>query len=99
MPEDQPLKDCDWSKIELPKPTDAQLRPNAGKLSDLDWAKLQVKGALINKSIGAILQTAVITYVQRTWPADLERLHIVANRERISIEEAFERIARGQLEP
>lgn len=99
MPEDQPLRDCDWSKVNLPKASEAQLRPNVGMLSDLDWAKLQVKRALIKKSVGAILQTAVITYVQRTWSADLERLHVLANREGLTIEEAFERIVSGQLEP
>lgn len=98
MPEEN-LPDCDYSRMKLPKPTRAQARPSVGELSDLDVAKLVVGAALKNKSQAAVLQTAVLTYISRTWPNDLERLHIVANREGIAIEEAFTKILNGELEP
>ncbi|MBD2261397.1 hypothetical protein [Pseudanabaena sp. FACHB-2040] len=99
MPDEQPMKDCDWSKVTLPRPSKAQSRPSIGELSDLDWAKLMVVSKLIHKSIASVLQTAVITYLNRNWHNHLERLHIVANRENISIEEAFEKIVKEELEP
>jgi len=93
------LTDCDYSKMKLPKPTRAQSRPSVGELSDLDVAKLVVGAALKRKSQAAVLQTAVLTYLNRTWGNDLERLHIVANREGVSIEDAFMGILMGTLEP
>lgn len=98
MPDDE-LRDCDYSRMKLPKPTRAQSRPSVGELSDLDVAKLVVGAALKNKSQASVLQTAVLTYINRTWPNDLERLHIVANREGITIEMAFIKILMGEIEP
>ncbi|HEY9737567.1 MAG TPA: hypothetical protein V6D06_14835 [Trichocoleus sp.] len=100
MPDEEaPNRDCDWSKVTLPKPSRTQARPPVGELSDLDWAKLFVASKLIHKSVASVLQTAVVTYLNRNWGNHLERLHIIANREKISIEEAFEKIAKGELEP
>ena len=92
------LRDCDWSKVSIPKPSKTQARPQSGEVSDLDWAKLMVTGELIKKSSAQIMQTALLTYLNRNWPKHLERLHVVANRENIAIEQAFERILSGELE-
>ena len=99
MSDPSPLPDCDWSKVSIPKPSRTQSRPQSGELSDLDWAKLVVSTALIHKSQAAVLQTAVLTYLDRNWPKHLERLHVLAQGEGISIEEAFEKIVKGELEP
>jgi hypothetical protein len=96
---DRPLPDCDYSEIVLPKPTKAQSRPSVGELSDLDVAWVAVAAALLHKSQAAILQTAVITYLAKNRQAHLARLHVIANRENISIEEAFIKIYSGELDP
>lgn len=98
-PEPDKLPDCDYSQMKLPKPTKAQQRPSVGELSDLDVAWAAVAAALLHKSQAQVLQTAVITYLSRNRQDHLARLHIVANREGISIEEAFVKILSGELKP
>lgn len=70
-----------------------------GELSDLDVAWLSVAASLLHKSQAQVLQTAVITYLTRNRSDHLARLHIIANREGVSIEEAFAKILSGDLEP
>jgi hypothetical protein len=97
--DDGQLRDCDYSQMKLPKPTKAQSRPSVGELSDLDVAWLSVAAALLHKSQAQVLQTAVIIYLTRNRQDHLARLHIIANREGLSIEDAFVKILMDELEP
>lgn len=100
MPEEpSKLPDCDYSQMKLPVPTAAQKRPSVGELSDLDVNWIVVAAALLHKSQAQVLQTAAVTYLSRNRQEHLARLYIIANREGINIEEAFTRIAAGELKP
>jgi hypothetical protein len=97
MPDE--LRDCDYSEIKLPRPSRAKSMPSVGKLSDLDVAWVAVASALLHKSQAQVLQTAVITYLAKNRQSHLARLHVIANREGISIEDAFVGIVEGRIEP
>ena len=75
------------AKINLPeiKSTKIQIQ----KLGKLDYAKLLVACALIEKSVSQTGQTAIYTYLSRNWPQHEERLQVEANSRGISLEEAF----------
>jgi hypothetical protein len=81
----------DWSKVTLPSPKNP--RPQVGELSDLDYWKLLVASKLVRKSIAAMLQTATYTYLSRNWEEHEKRLTIEANKQGISPEEMFVRLA------
>jgi hypothetical protein len=81
----------DWNKVTLPSPKNP--RPQVGELSDLDYWKLVVASKLIRKSIAAMLQTAVLTYLARNWEEHEKRLTVEANKEGITSEEMFVKIA------
>jgi len=80
-----------WSKVVLPKPKNA--RPQVGELSDLDYWKLVVASKLVKKSLAAMLQTAVYTYCSRNWEEHEKRLILEANKEGITPEEMFVKLA------
>lgn len=86
----------DWSKVRLPNPKNA--RPQVGELGDLDYWKLVVASKLVKKSMAAMLQTAVYTYLTRAWEQHEARLTIEANREGISPEEMFQRLVNEEGE-
>jgi hypothetical protein len=77
----------DWSKIKLPTPKNP--RPQVGELGDLDYWKLVIASKLIKKSIAAMLQTAVYTYLSRTWEEHEKRLVIEANKAGVAPEDMF----------
>lgn len=77
----------DWDKVHLPPPKTP--RPQVGELGTLDYWKIVVASKLIKKSIAAILQTAVYTYLSRTWEEHEKRLIVEANRQGITPEEMF----------
>lgn len=77
----------DWKSMELPKPRNP--RPQVGELSLYDYWRLVVSAKLVKKSIAAILQTAVITYLERNWEKHETRLTLEANEKGISPEEMF----------
>lgn len=81
----------DWSKIKLPSPKNP--RPQVGELSDLDYWKLVVASKLLRKSIAAMLQTAIYTYLSRNWEEHEKRLQIEANKEGLTPEEMFVKLA------
>lgn len=77
----------DWSKVDLPdvKPT----RFQCGELSRLDHWKMVVASKLLKKSIAAMIQTAVYTYLAKNWEEHEKRLIVEAAREGITPEEMF----------
>lgn len=86
----------DWSKIKVPEPTRGVTRPTSGALSTLDAFKLVVISKLINKSVAAIIQTAILTYLNRNWEDHETRLLVEANRLGLTPEELFNRLAQGE---
>jgi hypothetical protein len=86
----------DWSKIRLPAPKTP--RPQVGELSTLDYWKMVVASKLIKKSLAATLQTAVYTYLSRTWEEHEKRLLIEASKEGLSPEEMFMRLVNDDQE-
>ncbi|PSN12325.1 hypothetical protein C7271_23660 [filamentous cyanobacterium CCP5] len=77
----------DWKSMELPKPKNP--RPQVGELGLYDYWRLVVASKLVKKSVAAILQTAVITYLERNWEKHETRLTLEANEQGISPEEMF----------
>ena len=86
----------DWTKVNLPTPKNP--RPQVGELGDLDYWKLVVASKLVRKSIAAMLQTAVYTYLSRNWEEHEKRLQVEANKEGITPEEMFTKLASQQDE-
>lgn len=84
------FRDMDWSQVKVPNPKNA--RPQTGELGTLDYWKLVVASKLIKKSLAAMLQTAVYTYLSRNWDEHEKRLQIEANKAGISPEEMFMRM-------
>lgn len=80
----------DWSKLRLPTPKTP--RPQVGELSTLDYWKIVVASKLIKKSVAAMLQTAVYTYLSRSWEEHEKRLLIEATKEGLTPEEMFMRL-------
>jgi hypothetical protein len=85
----------DWNKLNLPDPRNP--RPQVGELGTLDYWKLVVVGKLIKKSLAANLQTAVYTYISRTWEEHEKRLIVEANKAGISTEEMFMRLVEEEM--
>lgn len=77
----------DWSKVTISTPRNP--RPQVGELGLLDYWKLVVASKLLRKSIAAVLQTAVYTYVGRTWEDHEQRLIVEAQARGITPEELF----------
>lgn len=89
--------EVDWRKVLLPKFKNRRIQ-----VSNLDawaFAWLKVVALLINKPLAAIAQTAMLTYINRNMKSHLARLHVVAAREGISLEEAVEGILSGKIKP
>jgi len=86
----------DISKIVLPENLPTK-DIKASELAPLDVAKLRVASRLLKKSIGAVVQTAIYTYVRKCW-ADHEDLLIAeANQQGITPEEMFSRLLEESL--
>ena len=85
----------DWTKVILEK-SPKSARPKMGELSKLDYAKIKVISRLIKKSIAAIIQTAVLTYLSRNWEEHEKRLIVEANATGKTPEELFVELAEGQ---
>lgn len=85
----------DWSKVQLPKPKDTKIQ--VLKLSNLDYYKLLVICELLPKSQSQVGQTAIYTYLQRTWQEHEQRLIFDAAQEGITPEEMFERLVRKAI--
>ncbi|MEO0986875.1 MAG: hypothetical protein AAFY20_15165 [Cyanobacteria bacterium J06639_14] len=86
----------DWSKVKLPKGRTTKIQ--ASELAELDHAKLYVASKLIKKSISAILQTAVYTYLSRNWLAHEERLQAKAAQMGLDPEDLFSKIVNDEVE-
>ncbi|MBW4523413.1 MAG: hypothetical protein KME16_27555 [Scytolyngbya sp. HA4215-MV1] len=89
--ENENFPDMDWSKVDLPAPKNP--RPQCGELGDLDYWKMVVASKLIKKSIAAMIQTAVYTYLSRNWEEHEKRLQIEATREGVTPEEMFMKLS------
>lgn len=70
----------------------------ASELAELDYSKLYVASKLIKKSMSAMLQTAVYTYLSRTWPAHEGRLIAKATQLGVEPEDLFTKIANDEIE-
>lgn len=79
----------DWKSMDLPKPRNP--RPQVGELGLYDYWRLVVASKLIKKSIAAILQTAVISYLEHNWEKHETRLTLEANEQGLTPEEMFMR--------
>jgi len=86
----------DYSKIDIPKYDLNQTKPRIGALSQLDAAKIRVASRLINKSIASVLQTAVLTYLSRTWEEHEKRLTVEAKQQGKTPEELFNELSREE---
>lgn len=86
----------DWSKVRLPE--GKATRVQASEVAELDFSKLYVASKLIKKSMSAMLQTAVYTYIGRCWPAHEERLIAKAAQLGLEPEELFSKIANDEIE-
>lgn len=85
----------DWNKLKLPAPKNP--RPQVGELGTLDYWKLVVVSKLIKKSLAAILQTAVYTYISRTWDEHEKRLIVEATKEGLTPEDMFMRLVNEEM--
>lgn len=81
----------EWNQVKLPEPSNTRIQ--AGALSRLDYYKLRVITKLIGKSAAAVYQTAILTYLDRTWAKHEERLTVEAASQGISVEELFTKLA------
>jgi hypothetical protein len=86
----------DWNEVGLDEPTRSQTRPVCGALSTLDAAKLIVIARLQQRSVAAIIQEAVLTYLKETWEANEDRLIVEANRQDKTPEELFVELYSGE---
>lgn len=92
--------DLDWSAIEVPQRAEHKYRPQSGKLSARALAQLEVIANLrYSGSLGSVLLTAAYKYLASCWPGHLADLKVLAAREGITPEEAFERLLKGELSP
>ena len=85
----------DWTKVALPEFDSTKIQIN--KIGSLDYAKLLVIAELIAKSQSQIGQTALYTYLKRTWDDHEQRLAVEAARRGISVEECFVAIVEEAL--
>jgi hypothetical protein len=93
----QPKKEkMDWDKIELPKQREKY--PKSGELGLLDYWKLYVSAKLIRKSIMSVIQTAILTYLNRNWQLHEERLNAEAKQLNITPEDLFQKIVNKEIE-
>lgn len=83
----------DWEQIEVTEYSDRQRKPLSGQLALLDYAKLMVISKLIGKPLANIIQTAIYTYIQRTWSEHEVRLTVEARSKGLSPEEYFNQLA------
>jgi hypothetical protein len=81
------LLPMDWSKVTLLTPKNA--RPQVGELGTLDYWKLVVASKLVKKSIAAMLQTAVYTYLTHNWEEHERRLQVEAQSQGKTPEQLF----------
>jgi hypothetical protein len=77
----------DWEKVTVPDFRNTKLQ--ATGVGELDYAKIMVITRLVKKSQSQVVQTAVDTYLERTWEQHEDRLQIEANKRGIPIEECF----------
>ncbi len=80
----------DWSKIKLPEPK--RNRPEVSRLAPYDFWRLFVAARLSRRSMGQMLQSAVVTYLDDHWEELEHRLEIEATSEGKPPEEFFQSI-------
>ena len=77
----------EWDKVKLPPIEDTKIQIQ--KLAKLDYAKVLVICELTGKSLSQVGQTALYTFLQRTWAQHEERLILEATQEGVNPEEKF----------
>lgn len=88
------MDSIDWSKVEIPTVKDT--RVFSGKLSQLDYAKMVIGSAILNRSLSANAQSALTNYVRRNWSDHEQALIIEARQKGITPEELVNQILNGQ---
>lgn len=92
------VSEMDWEKIDIPPISDPASMPKSGKLSPLDYWKLFLASVAIRKSIAQVLQTAVLTYLDRNWEKHEERLEIEARHQNMTLEEYIQKLIDDELD-
>ncbi|MGL5075416.1 MAG: hypothetical protein ACRDBG_06175 [Waterburya sp.] len=85
-----------WEQLELPEPPKAM--PRTGDLSVLDYWKLYLVTKAIKKSLMSVVQTALLTYLQRNWDAHEERLKVEAKLKNLTLEEYCQKLINKELD-
>lgn len=89
--------EIDWRLVKIPK--FGSRRIQTAKLDHHSLAWLKVVALLLDKNLATMVQTAILTYLNRNKRSHLDRLHTVATREGVTLEEAVEKILSGEIKP